>query len=249
MDYQAFFKLSYGLYILSSVRDGQYNGHVSNTAFQVTAEPPRIIVATHRDNLTTEFIRSSRVFALSVLDNDSDLDFLGPWGFQSGREVRKFDQTDFRIGKTGAPLLLDHALAAFECEVEKEVIVGTHVLFIGKVIDASVFQEEAEPLTYDWYRREIKGVSPKHSPGYISPDKLSNESGGQHPESVEDDSSAKKSVKNSGRYRCVICGFVYDPEVGDPDSGIAPGTAFEDIPDDWACPVCGVGKADFVLLE
>ena len=45
------------------------------------------------------------------------------------------------------------------------------------------------------------------------------------------------------KYQCTICGFVYDPEEGDPDSGIAPGTAFEDIPEDWYCPVCGVTKS------
>lgn len=47
------------------------------------------------------------------------------------------------------------------------------------------------------------------------------------------------------KYVCVVCGYVYDPEQGDPDSGIEPGMAFEDIPDDWVCPLCGVGKGDF----
>lgn len=48
---------------------------------------------------------------------------------------------------------------------------------------------------------------------------------------------------------CVNCGYTYDPELGDPDSGIAPGTAFEDIPEDWNCPACGMVKADFELME
>lgn len=47
------------------------------------------------------------------------------------------------------------------------------------------------------------------------------------------------------RYICVLCGYIYDPAEGDPESGIAPGTAFEDIPDDWTCPACGVGKEYF----
>ena len=47
------------------------------------------------------------------------------------------------------------------------------------------------------------------------------------------------------KYVCNICGYIYDPEVGDPDNGIAPGTAFEDLPEDWVCPLCGVGKEDF----
>ena len=49
------------------------------------------------------------------------------------------------------------------------------------------------------------------------------------------------------KYICDICGYIYDPAVGDPDGGIAAGTAFEDIPEDWVCPVCGVGKDDFSL--
>lgn len=47
------------------------------------------------------------------------------------------------------------------------------------------------------------------------------------------------------KYVCDVCGYVYDPETGDPDSGIQPGTAFEDIPEDWVCPICGVTKEDF----
>lgn len=51
------------------------------------------------------------------------------------------------------------------------------------------------------------------------------------------------------KYVCNICGWVYDSEVGDPDSGIAPGTKFEDIPEDWVCPLCGVTKEDFDVIE
>ena len=50
-------------------------------------------------------------------------------------------------------------------------------------------------------------------------------------------------------YVCTVCGYVYDPVKGDPDSGIAPGTSFEDIPPNWTCPVCGVGKEAFKLDE
>ena len=47
------------------------------------------------------------------------------------------------------------------------------------------------------------------------------------------------------KYRCLMCGYIYDPVAGDPDNGIAPGTAFDDLPDDWVCPECGVGKDEF----
>ena len=54
-----------------------------------------------------------------------------------------------------------------------------------------------------------------------------------------------KNKRTMQKYVCDVCGYVYDPAAGDPDSGIEPGTAFEDIPDDWVCPICGVTKEDF----
>ena len=51
------------------------------------------------------------------------------------------------------------------------------------------------------------------------------------------------------KYECVVCGWVYDDDVGDPDSGIAAGTKFADLPDDWVCPMCGAAVADFELIE
>lgn len=58
--------------------------------------------------------------------------------------------------------------------------------------------------------------------------------------------NSTQEIQTMDKYVCTLCGYVYDPAVGDPDSGIAPGTKFEDIPDDWSCPVCGASKADFV---
>ena len=62
------------------------------------------------------------------------------------------------------------------------------------------------------------------------------------------DKSAKDNDADR-KYMCVVCGWVYDPTLGDPESGIAPGTPFKDIPDDWTCPACGVGKEHFEALE
>ena len=51
------------------------------------------------------------------------------------------------------------------------------------------------------------------------------------------------------KYICDICGYVYDPEIGDPDNGIEPGTAFDELPDTWVCPLCGVSKEDFDVCQ
>jgi rubredoxin len=51
------------------------------------------------------------------------------------------------------------------------------------------------------------------------------------------------------KYRCIMCTYIYDPAIGDPDNGVEPGTAFDDIPDDWVCPDCGAGKDNFEPIE
>jgi rubredoxin len=61
--------------------------------------------------------------------------------------------------------------------------------------------------------------------------------------------AVSETATSTKRWICESCGFIYDPEEGDPDGGIAPGTAFEDIPDDWFCPVCGARKRDFTPYE
>lgn len=62
-------------------------------------------------------------------------------------------------------------------------------------------------------------------------------------------SNQRGCVEDMQKYVCTVCGMIYDPAIGDPDSGIEPGTAFEDIPDDWMCPECGVDKSSFEPLE
>lgn len=60
---------------------------------------------------------------------------------------------------------------------------------------------------------------------------------------------ALKTIMNMDKYVCDVCGYIYDPAVGDPDNGIEPGTAFEDLPEDWLCPLCGVGKDEFSKVD
>jgi flavin reductase (DIM6/NTAB) family NADH-FMN oxidoreductase RutF/rubredoxin len=248
MDYKAFFKLTYGLYIISSKDGEKLNGHISNTVFQVTAEPPRIAIATHQKNLTTEFIRKSGAFAISVLQQDVNLEFVGPWGFKSGREVDKFKNTSFITRKTGAPIVLDKTIAWYDCEVEEIHEIGTHVIFIGKVVDAEVTDDTSKPLTYDHYRNNIKGVSPANSPTYIEKDKLAAYKTEEIKPKTETP-APKADGKDWRKYRCIVCGHVYDPTEGDIPAGIKPGTAFEDIPENWTCPICGVTKEDFVAVD
>jgi rubredoxin/flavin reductase (DIM6/NTAB) family NADH-FMN oxidoreductase RutF len=238
MDISAFFKVTYGLYLVCSKDGNNYNGHVSNTVFQVTADPPQFVVASHKNNLTTEYIRKSRLFSVTVIQQDVSLEFIGPWGFQSGRSVDKFKGISFKTGLTGVPIVLEKAVAYIECELMNEIDTGTHILFIGRVVDAQILNNNYKPLTYSYYHEVIKGLSPVNSPTYTG-DKLKKE-------------RAVAPVIKPGKpkqYQCKICGHIYDPEEGDPYSGIPPGTAFEDLPDDWTCPICGVSKKDFERID
>jgi len=225
MDLKTLYKISYGLYVISSRKEEKLNGQIANTLFQVTSEPPAIAVSINKENLTHQFIEKSRVFAASVLSQNTPLNFIGHFGFKSGREIDKFTQVNYKIGKTGAPLVLDNTLAYLEARVIKEVDAGTHTIFIGKVVEAENIKEGV-PMTYAYYHQIKGGRAPKTAPTYIKEE-------------------TKKADSDMGKFRCTVCGYVYDPEKGDPDSGIKPGTPFEELPDDWVCPVCGANKEQF----
>ena len=231
MNTKTLHKISYGLYVISAKSDDKSNGQIANTVFQITSEPPTVAVSINKDNLTHEFIKESKVFTISVLSEDTPMKFIGHFGFKSGKDIDKFKDVNYRIGATNSPIVLDYTVAYFECEVINNLDVGTHTVFIGKVIDAEIINDK-KPMTYDYYHKVKKGKAPKTAPTYIYEEK-----------------NKKKEVKKMKKYVCTVCGYVYDPEVGDPDSGIKSGTPFEDIPDDWVCPVCGVGKDMFELKE
>jgi len=228
MNREALHKLSYGLYVISSRRGDRLNGQIGNIAVQVTSEPPTIAVCINKQNLTHEFISESKVFAVSILSLDTPLSFIGNFGFKSGRDVDKFKDVNYKPGETKAPILLDHSLAYLEARVINQVDVGTHTIFIGELAGADVLKE-GEPMTYAYYHEVKRGSTPKTAPSY-------------HEE-------RKETVSKMAKYKCTVCGYIYDPELGDPDGGIKPGTPFEKIPDSWVCPVCGASKDQFEKVK
>lgn len=229
MNFDAFFNISYGLYIISSKNGEKINGHISNTVFQTTSEPPTLAICVNKSNLTCDYILNSKVFSISILDENVDMKFIGLFGFKSGREIDKFNDIDYKTGVTGSPIVMENTLGYFECEVITSMDLGTHILFHAKIVEAEKIRD-GQPLTYANYRQVKKGLSPKTAPTYIDKSKITKE---------------KKEEKIMAKYVCSVCGYVYDPSIGDPDSGINPGTPFESIPDDWVCPICGVGKDSF----
>lgn len=230
MDPNIFRKLSYGLFIISSATDGKLNGQVANTAFQITAEPAMVAIGINKNNLTHQFIKSSGVFTVSILPQTVPLDLIGHFGFKSGRDIDKYATVPFKLGETGAPYLAENSVGYLEAQVVASMDAETHTVFLGKVINSEVFSEE-EPITYAYYQLLKRGGAKPAQPA--------------QPVVAEKEAADKPVDPGMQKYQCPVCGYIYDPAVGDPDSGIAPGTAFEDIPDDWVCPICGVSKDQF----
>jgi len=228
MNLKALFKLGYGLYVVGSKMEGKLNCQIANTVFQITSEPPVVAVSSNKENLTHEFIAGSKVFTVSILSRDTPLSFIGHFGFKSGREVDKLKDVNYKLGETKAPIVLDHTLAYLEAKVVNQVDVGTHTIFVGELAEADVMKE-GEPMTYAYYHQVKRGTTPKTAPSYIK--------------------ERKEAAPKIAKYRCTVCGYIYDPDLGDPDGGIKPGTSFEQIPDDWVCPVCGASKDKFEKVE
>lgn len=244
MKYKAFHKLSYGLYIIASEFEGKKAGYIGNTAFQVTSSPAQIAVSCHKNNATTEFILNSKVFSLSVLKKESDTSIIGEFGFMSSSDIDKFRNVKTITSVSGAPIVLNSSVAWFDCKVINSVDVGSHILIIGEVLDSDVISGE-EPLTYDYYREKFKMLAPKNAPTYVEKEKLEEEGEPDPIIETKSETTPSKSEGNSDIHICTICGFQYDPEEGDPTLGIPPGTPFEDLPEDYKCPICNAGKDYF----
>lgn len=229
MNIEAFFKVSYGLYVIAASHGGKKSGYVANTAFQVTAEPARFAISCSKDNYTFDIIKKSGAFSISVLEKYDSYDVISLFGYKSCADTNKFDKINYITGETGSPIVTDNCIAWFECVVEQEIVLDTHVIFIGKMVKNDLIAGEKEPITYAYFRDVKKGLAPKNAPTYIKKDKV----------------EEKTEEVGGDTYDCQLCGYEYDPVEGDPDNGIPPGTPFEDLPDDWSCPICGAGKEDF----
>ncbi len=239
MNYKALLKLNYGLQIIATHHEGQKAGYIANTCFQVTSHPVRMAISAHKDNLTTDLILSSKVFSVSVLAKNVNVSLIGRFGFETSSEVDKFEGLDIITSHTGAPIILNDTTAWFDCRVIQSIDLDSHYLIIGEV-QAMDLVQDVEPLTYAYYREHYKLLAPKNAPTYISPEKLKPST--EHPAHTKEN-----MVRVQNTWVCTICGYVYDPAEGDPSQNIEPGTAFEDLPDSYRCPVCNAGKDFFQL--
>jgi len=183
MDKKAFYKLSYGVFMLSTKSGEKVNGCITNTCIQVANTPTRVAISVLNTNYTCDLIKESGVFALSLLDETVTFETIKYWGFQSGRDVNKMEPMPLPEDVNGVPYLSWQTCAVISCKVVDKMDLGSHTMFIAEVVDA-ISLSENNPLTYAYYQDVIK-PKPKDAP---TP------------------ATEKKIVG----WRCKICNYVYE---------------------------------------
>jgi flavin reductase (DIM6/NTAB) family NADH-FMN oxidoreductase RutF len=148
----AFGKMTYGIYVLTSCHQQEINGMIASWVSQVSYTPPLIMVAVHTHRYSHQLIEQGGSFALHVLAK-SRKDFLSR--FKEKEAGAKFSALNWTAGKTGCPILSE-CLAYLECELKTHYRPGNHTLFIGEVIDASVLAK-GSPLTTGEYESAYLG--------------------------------------------------------------------------------------------
>jgi flavin reductase (DIM6/NTAB) family NADH-FMN oxidoreductase RutF len=208
MNEKALFSLSYGLFVASAKYEEKDNACIINTAMQVTNTPNQISIAINKGNYTTELIKKSGKFNISVLSEKTPFSVFERFGFQCGKDADKFlNYEHIKRADNGIYYVTEETNAYFSCTVVNEVDLGTHILFTATLDEAEVLSD-IPSMTYAYYFANVK---PK-----------------------------KEAPKSDGRvWVCKICGYTYDESIEK--------VKFEDLPNDWVCPLCKHPKSDFEL--
>lgn len=217
MEVEALYKLTHGLYILGAMDGKRPVGSVVDAVMQVANKPLVIAVSCTNTSYTKECIEKTGEFGLSVLCKGVDPFVIANFGFQSSRNVNKWENTDHCI-TDNIPYLNDN-IATVKCKVLQKIAFESNTLFVAEVLDC-IDSKDCEPLTYLDYRSYFKNDVIKKF----------NEVKQEREKKMAED-------KNEGKHWvCTVCGYVYDGEI-----------PFEDLPEDWLCPLCGVDKSFFEL--
>lgn len=204
LDAKSLFKISYGLYVITTNDGERDNGMICNTVVQVTAEPPKVAVTINKVNYTHDVIKKTGKMNVCTLSKVAPFAVFEDFGFRSGRDGEKFTSTGLVRSENGLPVLSRYCNSFFSLSVESYVDLGTHGMFICSVTEAQTMADEPT-MTYDYYMSDVK---PKPQPAAVS-------------------SSGAK------RWICPICGYVYEGEGQPPADYLCPlckhpGSEFEE---------------------
>ena len=223
IDKQAFHSLSYGMYVIGTRFDGKDSGCVANTFAQVTSSPLQVSVALNKENATTAAVRQAGRFTASCLSEQADMQLIGTFGFHTSTELDKFAQHASARDEAGMPYVAEQCCAWFSAKVVSELDLGTHVLFVGEVQECAKIADAGSPMTYAFYHQVKGGKTPPKASSYL---------GDEQPAAAPAESNGTEQPKIA--WRCTICGHM---------------EYVDELPDDFVCPVCGVGKEFFERVE
>ncbi len=156
MDTTAFYKLSYGLFVLSAKDGDKDNACIVNTVIQISDNPKTIAVAINKGNYTHDMIKKTGIFNASVIDESAPFAVFEKYGFVSGRDKDKFTEEDLKNRtQNGLVYVKDNVCAVFSAKVIAEQDCFTHTLFIAEVTESTVISDTA-PMTYAYYFANVK---------------------------------------------------------------------------------------------
>ncbi len=219
MNLDALYTLTHGLYVLGACKGERLVGSIVDAVMQTANKPVVISLSCSNTSYTKECIEESGEFSLSVLGKTINPFIVANFGFQTSRKVDKWQNVDYEL-IDGLPYLKDN-LAIFRCKVLQKIVFDSNTLFVAEVIMAESGNCPDKPLTYLDYRSYFK-----------------NDVMDSFKKHIEGKESKMTKDNNGKKWVCTVCGYVYDGDV-----------PFEELPEDWVCPLCGVDKTLFELQE
>ena len=166
-DPTALFKISYGLYVVTSHDGKKDNGLIVNTVIQLTSTPVRVAVTINKQNYSHDVIKQTGAMNVNCLDISAPFSLFQNFGFQSGRTADKFAGIPQKRTENGLRVLPDHINAALSLVVESYVDVGSHGMFICRVVESHTLSK-LDSMTYDYYHKNVKpSQPPKTKKGYV----------------------------------------------------------------------------------
>ncbi len=230
IDRKAFRALSSGLSLISTCAEERKYGCVVNTLVQVASTPATLSVSLNKENATTQAIIKSKRFVATVLAQEAPMELIGTFGFHTSTDTDKFATYQYALDGSALPYVTEHTLARFSVDIDETIDVGSHYMFVGKVREAEVLAA-GDPLTYAYYHAVKGGKTPPKAATYNGGDEANDGDKTAPASSSEATPSGKRTA-----WRCTLCGKVVE---GYPDG----------LPEDFTCPICGVGREMFERIE
>ena len=158
MNLKTLFQLNYGIYIVTSKFEEAFSGCVVNTVTQTTAEEkPKLTVAINKENYTCQLAEKSKKLNISILSQEADMLLIGKFGFRTGREYNKLQDTEYIMGKNQIPVITQKVTGYIETKVLEKIDCNTHYLFILEAEEAEILDETTLPMSYRYYHEVVKG--------------------------------------------------------------------------------------------